>query len=260
MRREVVWHLTEWKRRRLSSDPWIKVVRPRPDASFRLFCFPDAGCGTGGYEPWVNALPRTTEACLVQLPGREERQQELPFTRMADLVEALGAVLTPHLDRPFGFFGHGAGALVAFYLARHLRRDGAPMPNRLWVSACRAPQLPPHTTSLSLLPPGAFVAEVLRRGLVPPDVAERPDRLGLALPALAADMAVSDLARYGAEAPLACPIDVLGGMRDTTVAWWELQAWRVQTSSRFRLRLLPGGHWYLQENPELLVQRVGGGG
>jgi medium-chain acyl-[acyl-carrier-protein] hydrolase len=195
----------------------------------------------------------------VQLPGREQRQHELPFTRMDDLIEALASVLDPYLDRPFGFFGHGAGALVAFYLARRLRRLGAPLPDRLWVSACRAPQLPRRAAPLSLLPAEAFVAEVRRRGLVPPGMLEKPEQLALVLPALAADMAAGDLARYEPEAPLASPIDVLGGMRDTTVAWWELQAWRAQTAGRFRLRLLPGGHWYLQENPELLVQGVGGG-
>ena len=259
MRREVVWQLAEWQRRQLSGDPWVQVARPRPDASFRLFCFPGAGCGASGFAPWVGALPATTEACLVQLPGREQRQHELPFTRMDDLVAALASVLDPYLDRPFGFFGHGAGALVAFYLARRLRRLGAPLPERLWVSACRAPQLPLRTAPLSLLRAEAFVAEVLRRGLVPPGMRETPEQLAVALPALAADLAVSDLAGYETEAPLPCPIDALGGMRDTTVAWWELQAWRVQTTDRFRLRLLPGDHWYLQENPEFLVQRVGAG-
>ena len=59
---------------------------------------------------------------------------------MAELVAALGDAIEPHLDEPFAFFGHSMGAVVAFELARLLRRRHRPLPRLLVASGARAPQ------------------------------------------------------------------------------------------------------------------------
>ena len=86
-------------------------------AGRRLFCFPHAGGGASqplDLSGWA-AVP-------VRLPGRESRLAEAPFERMGPLVAALADNIEPYLDRPFAFFGHSMGAVVAFELARELRR------------------------------------------------------------------------------------------------------------------------------------------
>jgi hypothetical protein len=45
-----------------------------------------------------------------------------------------------YLDEPFAFFGHSMGAVVAFELARLLRRRNQPLPRMLVASGARAPQ------------------------------------------------------------------------------------------------------------------------
>src|SRR5215213_9001369 len=122
------------------NEHWLAYVSPRPRASVRLFCFPYAGGGASVFRGWAEGLPEAVEVCPVQLPGRETRFLEPAYTRLPALVEALAESLTPHLDRPFVFFGHSLGALVAFELARRLRRDGGPGPDRLFASGCGAPQ------------------------------------------------------------------------------------------------------------------------
>ena len=108
--------------------PCVSASGPPPSAWFpgidtarapRLFWFPHAGGGTN-----IPADRRPTYAVAVRLPGRESRLAEAPFTRMAPLVDALATAIEPHLDRPFAFFGHSMGAVVAFELAR------APAPAR----------------------------------------------------------------------------------------------------------------------------------
>src|SRR5262245_63225231 len=116
------------------TERWLAYVSPRPAASVRLFCFPYAGGGASVFRGWADCLPGAVEVCPVQMPGRETRFREPAFTRLPPLVEALAASLRPHLDRPFAFFGHSLGALVAFELARRLRRDRGPEPIRLFAS------------------------------------------------------------------------------------------------------------------------------
>ena len=107
-----------------ATQRWFPSLRSRREALVRLFCFPYAGGGASVYRGWASDLPDFVEVCPVQLPGREGRFREPAFTRLGPLVEALTESLRPCLDRPFAFFGHSLGALVAFELSRRLRREG----------------------------------------------------------------------------------------------------------------------------------------
>ncbi|HYO99017.1 MAG TPA: thioesterase domain-containing protein, partial [Pyrinomonadaceae bacterium] len=73
------------------------------------------------YRTWPEKLPSGIEISAAHLPGRGKRMREAPYTALAPLVQATGEAILPHLDRPFAFFGHSMGAMIAFELARHLR-------------------------------------------------------------------------------------------------------------------------------------------
>src|SRR4051794_27130121 len=104
-----------------SSGAWMTAPIPRPDARMRLFCFPYAGGGALAYQAWPRLLPDEIEVVAVQLPGREARFREPPMTDLSTLVEALVAAMYPYETlRPFAFFGHSLGALIAFVLAQAL--------------------------------------------------------------------------------------------------------------------------------------------
>jgi surfactin synthase thioesterase subunit len=80
--------------------------------------------------------------CPIQLPGRENRIGEPHFGGFDALAEAAGAGLAPFLDRPFAFFGHCAGALMAYQTTVRLASLGLMMPTRLFVSSQSSPQMP----------------------------------------------------------------------------------------------------------------------
>ena len=65
---------------------------------------------------------------------------------------------------PFALFGHSMGALVGFELARALRRRRLPAPERLFVSAFRAPHLPQRRPPLHALPSTISINGVFRYG------------------------------------------------------------------------------------------------
>jgi surfactin synthase thioesterase subunit len=125
-----------------TTGPWVRRFTPRPKARLRLFCFPYAGGGASLYRGWSKALPLEVEVCSIQLPGREDRLREAPITSISLLVQALSYAIRPYLDRPFAFWGHSMGALIAFELARQLRREVMPEPGHLFVSGRGAPQVP----------------------------------------------------------------------------------------------------------------------
>lgn len=237
--------------------PWFMRFTPRPQARFRLFCFPYAGGGATAYRTWGKEFPPEIEVCVVQYPGREGRLRETPFTRMPALIEAL----LPHIRRaagqPFAFFGHSLGGLVAYELTRALCDGGYPMPAHLFVSARRAPHLPERNSPIHQLPHDAFIDELLTRyGGIPPVILQNKDLLQLYMPVLRADIELFETYVHAASTPLACPISAFGGREDRQALHDEIAAWQQMTSSAFRLRMLEGGHFFIQQRLSELVQAI----
>jgi surfactin synthase thioesterase subunit len=237
------------------ADGWL-AAGPWTRAGFRLFCLPYAGGGASIFRGWAGALGDAIGVCPVQLPGREARYREPAFTRLGPLVEALAGSFGPYLDRPFALFGHSLGALIAFELARRLRREGGPEPAHLIVSGCRAPRVRHTGRPVHSLSDAAFREELRRLGGTPAELLDNDELMDLVLPTLRADFAVCETYAYAAGRPLDCPISALGGSRDDTVDRGDLEGWRAETTGRFRVRILPGNHFFVQSARPLLLEEL----
>jgi medium-chain acyl-[acyl-carrier-protein] hydrolase len=242
-----------------SSNRWIVAAESRPEAKIRLFCFSHAGAGTAAYRGWGRAAQPHLEVCTIQLPGRENRLREAPVTSLAELVQPLADSIQSASDRPFAFFGHSLGAIVAFETARQIRRCGGQLPMALFVSASRAPQLPWPHPPVQHLDDLELLAEVDRRyGSVPSVVLEDAELRQLLTPGLRGDMTLIENYRYEREAPFDIPVVAFGGDIDEMVRRPELEQWNEQTCKSFRLRILDGDHLFLQSKRQDLLEDIGG--
>lgn len=139
-------------------DSWFRCPQPRANASHRLYCFPYAGGGSSIFNQWPKQFLEHVEIRILQLPGRESRFQESPYTCMARLIDDLCTALINHLDIPFSLFGHSMGALICFELARELRRQGGTLPSHLFVAGERAPHLPRLQRSIHWTTAASFIS------------------------------------------------------------------------------------------------------
>jgi len=235
---------------------WINCANRNPYAELRLICFPYAGGSAHVFKGWETYLPAEVEVHAVQLPGRGQRIGETPIDNLADLTMNLAGALGPLTDRPFAFFGHSMGALISYELARTLRRQGAPQPAHLFLSARHAPHLPSQRTPIHHLPDSKFVAELERYRGTPAAVLQNRELMDLFLPALRADFTISERYDYVAEEPLPCPIAAFGGVQDELVSRTSLAAWEEHTRGDFSLRLFPGDHFFLQSAQPLLLRAL----
>jgi medium-chain acyl-[acyl-carrier-protein] hydrolase len=240
-----------------TADGWIFQYKRSPQAPFRLFCFPYAGGVASLFRPWSDALWPEVEICCIQLPGRENRVAEPPYTRMAPLVQTLAQAIHPYLDKPFGFFGHSMGALISFELARQLRRRNDRLPVRLCIAAHGAPHLlvPSTRQMMNCLPPEMF-KEVLRYEGVSEHVLQNEVLMQSLLPTLQADFELCDTYVYTDEPPLESPFSIFGGLQDTRTSIASLEAWRTQSSKACSLRMLPGSHFFLHSAQDLLLAGI----
>lgn len=229
-----------------SRQQFLFRPKPNPGARLQLFCVPFAGRGASVFREWPDALGDMVELSAIQLPGRESRLREPPFTRMHGAVQELLGTLRLELDRPFALFGHSMGAVICFELARALRAENK-TPAHLIVSGRRAPQYPDRRPPLTSLPDNEFVAEICRRyNGIPREVFDHPELLELLLPTLRADVELLETYEYKEAPPFAFPITALGGDSDSETSKEEIAAWRDQTSAGFSMKIFSGDHFFLQ--------------
>ena len=237
---------------------WVTCLHPNPTATLRLFCVPFAGGGASAYRLWGATLPSWVEVCPIQLPGREDRYREPPFTSLIGLSRALSRELAPFLDTPFALFGHSMGALVAFEVARALRHSNAPAPLAMFLAAYQAPHVPPARTPIYRLPDRDFIEEMRRLQGTPAAVFENTELMAFMLPILRADFQACDTYACSPEPPLDCPLHLYGGTDDSEIAEQDLERWQEQTSAAFTLQMLPGTHFFVQSHRDLLLADMAG--
>ncbi|GAB2711089.1 thioesterase II family protein [Kitasatospora kifunensis] len=239
------------------------VIRPVPvdDPAMRLFLFHHAGGSHIVYRDWVKHFPADWEICLLEAPGRG-RLHRLPLLpTVGELARSYlrdGADVKPLLDRPFAVFGHSLGAMAAYEFTRLLRAEGLPQPLWLGVSAVRPPHVGPSAvTHRSHLPAPELKAALLEMGGTSREVLDEPQLWELFEPLLRNDFRAAEEWKTELGLPrLDVPLSVFGGDADPAVRTEMLDGWERWTDHWLGRTLFPGRHFYFQDDPRPLIERI----
>lgn len=245
-----------------TGQPRYLTFDERPAAAWRLYCFPFAGGTAAAFRQWRQHLPLSVELRVCQLPGRHDRLHEAPAADVGRLAEMLvDDLVAEGDDRPFAFFGHSLGSLIAFEVTRELRRRERTAPRLLAVSARPAPHLPAYRGQLHDRPDGELLAALSRLGGIPAEVLDRQQLIDLSLPAIRADLRLSETYTPTPHTALGedrvpCPLLVSGGDQDPLVSFEELEGWRRYASGPVTVTQYPGDHFYLWPEGRFLVRSI----
>jgi surfactin synthase thioesterase subunit len=229
------------------SGPLLRI--PARESAGRVFCFPYSGVGASMFNRWPRWIGRF-EVCPVQLPGRENRIRDAHPKTHQELAESITDQLLPLLDRPFALFGHCAGALPAFEVARRLTGGDLPRPRRLVVSAQVAPHHCPHDRFLDCT--DDELVDELRRLTVQRGGQPHPALLALSLEVLRKDLDANRVYRLAEPVPIPMDITVLHWSADPEVTLPELEGWS-QYAPDVRFTVLDGGHYEFLTAPDALL-------
>jgi medium-chain acyl-[acyl-carrier-protein] hydrolase len=244
---------------------WLAYYKRNPAAVVRLFCFPYAGGGAQVFIHWSdlerqqrNGMGSVIDICPVQLPGREGRITELPFTSVSAIASEAASALLPFLDIPFAFFGHSLGAVIAYEVTQQLRSAGKPQPGLLFVSARRAPQVPYRGATTWHLPDADFRNRLRQLDGTPEAVLENDELMELMFPVLRADFQCDEMYSHShAHELIDCPIVAFGGARDRETLSSDLVAWAGVTRGGFHVqRVFDAGHFYIHSHASEIVTEV----
>jgi medium-chain acyl-[acyl-carrier-protein] hydrolase len=223
---------------------------PNNSAKYRIFFFPYAGGGGSIGEPYRQLFPSNIDLIAIQLPGRENRITEQPYDEINALISALLPEISLYLDRPFAFWGHCSGALIAFELTKKLAHLFDLQPNALVISACSAPEfisqsLPMQFHTLSdmefFLEIQKLMAEATYNNS---ETNQAAKAVKILLPGIRADFSFYENYCYQPSHPLSCPLYALGGTQDRLVKAEHLLAWQKYSHGNFTHHLLDKQHHY----------------
>jgi surfactin synthase thioesterase subunit len=175
---------------------------------------------------------------------------------MSAVIDDLILGLRSETAVPYALLGYSLGALVCFELARELRRRARPLPVRLFALASGAPHTKDPVRPIHGLPDDEFISEIAALNGTPREVLAEPELMQALLPMLRADFCVHETYAYSEEAPLDCPISVIGGACDRNVSAERLEAWRSHTSVGASIRMIRAGHFFLNEATDVIVDAV----
>ncbi|SNR80232.1 thioesterase II family protein [Puniceibacterium sediminis] len=219
-----------------------------------LICLPFAGGGTAFFHPWTVQPPRGIKIHPICLPGREARIREVPFTRMAPLLDWLDAQLAPTLHRPHILFGHSMGGAICYALClRRMERD-LPLPQALVVSACLPPPIQ-RPVMMHKLDKPALLDRL--RSYDPANLAfdTYPELWDLMEPVLRADFSVVETFDPSETPPLPIPVISLSGRDDPLVPATEMARWSDRGRG-FQHHFFDGGHFFLRDAPAEVLHSV----
>ncbi|MFE7403061.1 thioesterase domain-containing protein [Streptomyces sp. NPDC057557] len=240
-----------------SACPLIRS-KPLSDPAARLFMFHHAGGSHLLYRGWAEHFPEDWELCLLEAPGRGQLQT-LPLIDDCDqLVDYFHTAIAPLLDRPFGFFGHSMGSLIAYQLTRRLLREGDPLPTWLGVSAYGAPRGETEADGRPHLMSDDELRGWLRNvGGSPPQLLDDDAVWRKFAPVFRSDFKLLDTwAPPRNPEPLPVALSVFGGHHDRLIGEDHLLSWRAFTTDFRGLERYEGDHFYVMNHRRPLAVAI----
>ncbi|GHF18085.1 thioesterase II family protein [Streptomyces morookaense] len=220
------------------------------DQDVQVFCVPHAGGTSGAFRRWNSRIGPGLTVVPLELAGRGPRARDAfsPTVPAAvtDLVEQMESKRN---GAPFVLFGHCMGAVIAFEMARHLRRTGAEEPVLLVVSGRNPPYLPNEwSQKVAPLPDDELFAELQSVGGVPAGLSRA--MAGAFMPVFRADQTMVRSYSVGGTDPLiGPPVLALAGDDDFMTSDDLLPQWADYTEGSCTLRKLPGNHYFVYNWP-----------
>ncbi|MFC5181377.1 thioesterase II family protein [Actinomadura harenae] len=234
---------------------WFRCTVARPWAPLRMFCFPHAGGSAVFFRSWAEAVGPAVEVHAVQYPGRADRMREALVPDARALARLIAGAIAQHADRPAVLFGHSMGSVVAYETARIMRERDLPVAH-LFASGARAPHDWGERRLISRMDDDGVVAELDALGGTDTAALKDPELRELVLPYVRNDFGIVESYAPEDGPRLDVPVTALVGDGDRDVSVEQAGRWRDATSADFALKVLPGGHFYLQDQRDAVIREV----
>lgn len=228
----------------------------------KLCFFAHAGSSARGYSNFKKFLDPSIKPVPMELAGRGSRLSEQRFT---DAEKCAGDIFLHNREifeeGNYAFFGHSLGTIIAYEVAKIIKKCGLPSPEHIFFSGRPAPhsRYVSSITGISDQTDEDFVKAFSAYGGLPETITDNPEMLGMILPILRDDVVMAD--KYhpvvnGDE--IDCNISVLFGRGDKIYSGEDIELWKECTTGSCSELGFDGNHFYFNHpaNKEALCSYI----
>jgi medium-chain acyl-[acyl-carrier-protein] hydrolase len=235
----------------------VTTLREASDKPFiRLVCIPCAGGNPEIFLPWTDLLSRGIELLAVRLPGHGPRIADAPFGQWDDLLADTLEGLAGYLSEPYALYGHCFGARLAYELTHSVIAGvGRLQPKRLFVSACRSPDVPHAGIYVHELEDREFCGNLRQLG-ASDEVIQNSSIMKFVLPAVRSEIRLAELWNDRHRAPVQVPITAIYGRDDPEDGRRSMEGWREFSTKECELVEMPGDRSFLTSHCRMLLDVV----
>ncbi len=242
-------------------SPWLHVFNISKQPKIRLYCFPYAGGNAGIFSRWADSFGSDVEICAISLPGRWKRLNEPSIANMNTLSLEIADAVRAESKTPFAFFGHSMGAILSFEVSRLLRKQGAMLPDHLFVSGAQAP----HTLNeadanrrkkVVHMNDDEFLGYLQLLSGTPGELLQNPEMRAHVLKTMLPDLQAIDGWQYKPAKPFNQNISVFVGTDDPVIDIDSARAWEQHTLNQCELNIISGDHFFIHTQKELLTHKI----
>lgn len=224
--------------------------------SFKIYCFPHAGGGSGFINGMIKYAPSHIEIIGVQLAGRENRFQEPLNNEMDNVIHEVteGIIQDNKVDSlPILLIGQCSGALLAYESALTLKNNK----NLKGLIICSRPSPNYVVDEVNIeFSEDELLNHLKSLGGIDNTILNDPLMLELFLPIIKSDFKMVNGYSRSPDTLLNIPIAAFNGDKDNTFDYNKLMDWKNYTSGRMYSKTIDGGHFLFESSPQDLLIEI----
>jgi len=220
----------------------------------KIFAFPHAGGDSYCYRDLQPHLSNHTLETQ-NLPGRGKLFGEPLLHRIHEMAENGLDIVKSDMVKPYAFYGHSMGAMIAYLTTLKIRDAGLRLPEMLFLSGRKAPSLNTGIGERHNLPTAEFRKELESLGGCPKEVLDNAELMELFEPILRADFESIETYTYEKVQPLNIKIVLFHGSGDH-FSKDDAMGWQSETDLPMDFYEYNGSHFFIHQEWESIAKII----
>lgn len=222
-----------------------------------IYGFPFAAGSQYSYNNFAKNTPEGINWKSMDYAGRGKRIFEKPIINIHNIVEDFLEKLIDKLEKPYVFYGHSMGSLVAYLLTVEIQKRNLPMPQHLFLSGRGGACIPEKFRNAENMTQEEIISEILVMDGKIEHLLNNPKLLNAYEQVLRADLQALESYDYQLGAKVKLPVEatVLIGSHDIYTPE-QAFLWQNEFMNPIDFHVMDGGHFFIFEHYQTIIDIV----